>query len=56
MMVIVSSLGIACLTSTLLVVREIGKYSKGVYFKKYRKELFINRLMEELNKLANHNS
>lgn len=35
---------------------EIGKHSKEVYYKKYRKELFINRLIEELNKLANHNS
>ena len=37
-------------------LREIGKHSKYVYLKKYRKELFINRLIEELNKLANHNS
>ena len=27
------------------------KHSKEVYFKKYRKELFINRLEEELNNL-----
>ena len=37
-------------------LREIGKHSKEVYYKKYRKKLFINRLIEELNKLANHNS
>ena len=37
-------------------LQEIGKHSKEVYYKKYRKELFINRLKEELNKLANHNN
>ena len=33
-------------------LREIGKHSKEVYLKKYRKELFINRLEEELKKLV----
>lgn len=32
-------------------LREIGKHSKEVYFKKYRKELFINRIISELEKL-----
>ena len=36
------------------ILKETGKHSKEVYYKKYRKELFINRLVEELNKLANH--
>lgn len=33
-------------------LKTIGTHSKEVYFKKYSKKLFINRLLLELQKLA----
>lgn len=34
------------------ILKDIGEHSREVYFKKYSKDIFISKLIDELNKLV----